>query len=143
MKGSINFFTEGIEFKLVEKNKLRLWIKNEIVLEKYIPGSINFIFTSDTILQEYNYKYLKHKSLTDILTFPMTEVKESVSGDVFISIERVYANAKIFKTDNLDELYRVMIHGILHLVGYEDKTKEEQRTMREREDQALNRLKIP
>jgi rRNA maturation RNase YbeY len=141
MKGTINFFTEGIDFKIVDKRKLKRWIKNEIILEKSTPGSINFIFTSDSILQEYNYKYLKHKSLTDILTFPLTNISISVSGDIFISIDRVNANAKIFRIENLVELYRVMIHGILHLVGYNDKTVEDKRTMREREDQALNRLK--
>ena len=112
------------DFDIVFKNRLSLWIKETIQEEKQKVGNIVFVFCDDTYLLEKNIRYLNHNTLTDIISFDYTD-DELVSGDIFISIDRVRANAKKFKVDFNNELNRVMIHGILHFLGYKDKTEEE------------------
>lgn len=128
------FFTEGITFNLRHKKKVRKWIYTSMEHENKVPGSINFIFCDDNYLHNINLQYLKHDTLTDIITFDYSEDIHSISGDIFISIERIKENAKQFKVSFVDELSRVMIHGMLHLVGYKDKTAEEKKLMRSKED---------
>lgn len=129
----INFFSEDIAFVLQGKIKTRQWFKETIAAEGYKTGAINVIFCTDDYLSRLNAQYLKHTSLTDIITFDYTE-RQHVSGDIFISIERVQENADKFKVSFADELLRVMIHGILHLCGYKDGTPEEEKVMRQKED---------
>jgi rRNA maturation RNase YbeY len=103
------------------------------------PWYINFIFCNDDYLLELNKVYLNHITLTDILTFPFAEQPEIISGDIYISIERVVENAENFGEPKDRELRRVMIHGVLHLIGYKDKTGTERKKMREKEDYHLNK----
>lgn len=132
------FFNEGISFTLREKKKIRRWIYASMNLEKKVVGSINFIFCSDDYLLEINKKYLQHNTFTDIITFDSSEVDSHLSGDIFISIDRVKENAKHFRARFVNELHRVMIHGMLHLAGYKDKDEEQKKLMRSKEDYYLS-----
>jgi len=117
------------------------WICKVITKEKFKEGTINYIFCNDDYLLEKNIKYLNHSTLTDIISFDYT-IGKIISGDIFISVERVKENAKIFKTNFIDELHRVMIHGILHYCGYNDKTENEKKLMRSKEDYYLSLRKF-
>ncbi len=101
--------------------------------------SISFIFCSDNYLQKINAEFLNHEELTDVITFNYTK-KKDLSGDIFISIERVKDNAKNYKVNFKEELARVMIHGVLHLIGYNDKTEKEKKLMRALENEFLKFL---
>ena len=115
--------------KLELKNQLKILINNE--LKKM--GIITIILCSDKYLLEMNRKYLNHDYFTDIITFDYVE-NGIISGDLFISFERVIENTKQFNTEIAKELYRVIFHGVLHLTGYNDKTREEKATMKQKED---------
>jgi probable rRNA maturation factor len=136
----IRFFSEEIPFLLNEKPKIRRWLRDVILKEKKKPGSINIIFCTDDYLLGLNTLYLKHNTLTDILTFPGSDDPLSVEGDIYISIPRVTENAQKFSQPFDAELSRVMVHGILHLLGYKDKTKTERLEMTAKEDQYLSTL---
>lgn len=133
---SISFNNQSIPFKLKEKAKLKLWIKSITEKEKHVIGTINYVFCNDNELLEINLKHLNHNTFTDIITFDYTEGSK-INSDIFISIERVNENAKKFSVAFEDELHRVMIHGILHLCGYKDKTKSDSELMRKKENSAL------
>lgn len=135
----ISFQNQSISFKLKNKTKLKLWIKTIVDKEKYALGAINYIFCSDDELLEINIKHLNHNTFTDIITFDYTENKK-ISSDIFISIDRVIENSKKFNTTFENELHRVMIHGVLHLCGYKDKTKPDAELMRKKENAALKFL---
>lgn len=132
----ISFHNQTIDFKLKEKTKLKQWIKLITEKEKHILGNITYVFCSDDELLEINIKHLNHNTLTDIITFDYTE-NNKINSDIFISIDRVLENAKKFNTAFENELHRVMIHGILHLCGYKDKTKSDADLMRKKENWAL------
>lgn len=147
---SIHFHTEDVAFALRDKTLLRAWIVSALQKEKKKPGEISFIFCSDDYLLEMNKSYLNHNTLTDIITFDYSsgDAKEmtsdkgpKISGDIFISIDRVKENAAKFGTGFVNELHRVMIHGILHLAGYKDKSKPDKELMTLKEDFYLNLLK--
>lgn len=140
MSYSISFQTEGIKFTLSNKFGIRKWITLVAQQEGFTTGAINYIFCSDEHLLSINKQYLNHDYYTDIITFDYTEDKR-VSGDIFISIDRVKDNALEFKTSFEQELHRVMIHGILHLMGYKDKSKADEKLMREKENKALLLIK--
>jgi probable rRNA maturation factor len=132
-----NFHSENISFTLNKKPAIISWLSYSIKNENKIPGEISYIFCSDQYLHELNVKHLNHNTLTDIITFDYCE-KNRVNGDLFISIDRVKDNAKSFNSSIENELHRVMIHGILHLCGYKDKTAEDQNVMSAKEDFYLN-----
>ncbi|MFZ4401407.1 MAG: rRNA maturation RNase YbeY [Bacteroidales bacterium] len=135
----ISFFTEDINFKLSQKLFLKNWISKVIQLEEKKKGEINYIFCSDSYLSKINLEYLKHDTLTDIITFDYTrDYKGHISGDLFISIDRVMENAEMLNIPFTEELHRVMIHGVLHLMGYKDKTKASRTIMRQKEDNSLS-----
>lgn len=136
----IKFFSEQVRFNLKEKNHIKKWINNSITNENFKTGIINFIFTSDSYLLEINKKYLTHNYFTDIITFNYCEDK-TINGDIFISIETVKNNSSRFSVSFIDELHRVMIHGILHLMDYDDKNDEQKVLMREKENYYLDRFK--
>ena len=140
MNCEINFFNENITYILRSKDTLRQWILNTIEEEGKVAGDLNFIFCDDIFLSNLNFKYLKHKSLTDILTFSFEDESGHLCGDIFISIPRVKENAREFKQKLADELHRVMIHGVLHLIGYNDSSKQEKTMMREKENFYLSIL---
>jgi len=136
----IKFFTEQIQFNLKEKNKVKNWIKNSIENENYISGTINFIFTSDDYLLEINKEYLAHNYFTDIITFNYCE-NDIVNSDIYISVDTVQNNSERFNVSFINELHRVMIHGILHLIGFNDQDDKEKAIMREKENEYLERFK--
>lgn len=129
-----SFFSEEKLFVLKEKGKLREWFSTILETEHKKAGIINFIFCNDDYLLVLNKKFLNKNTYTDILTFQNNEPNHPISGDIFISIQRVNENSTIFKTTFSTELKRVMVHGILHLSGYIDNTKTEKDAMREKED---------
>ena len=133
---NIEFHSEDIPFQLRERRNLRDWLIRVITNEKHEPGAISYVFCSDDHLLEMNKSYLEHDYYTDIITFDYVEEKQ-VSGDLFISIDRVRDNAKSLSHSVRDELHRVMVHGLLHLLGYHDKTEAEQAEMRSKEDYYL------
>lgn len=137
MKSTIYFINNDISFNLKNKRKLREWISSATLKENKQIGNITFIFCDDEYLTDINIKYLNSNNLTDIITFNYNEDR-IISGDIMMSIERIKENAKHYKKYFQDELLRVMIHGILHLCGYKDKTEKEEAIMREKEDYYLN-----
>ena len=139
-KKAIYFFNEEVSYILRDKNKIRKWILCTISSEDYGKGNINFIFCTDKFLHSTNLQYLQHDTFTDIITFDTSDKTKEISGDIFISIERVKENSKTFNVFFKTELFRVMIHGILHLLGYKDKTQEEQELMKSKEDYYLSLL---
>jgi rRNA maturation RNase YbeY len=139
-KPTILFFIEDIRYSLRHRIKIRRWLLSAILAEKKKPGTISIILCSDSYLHTLNLKYLKHDTLTDVITFDYSEDNNRLSGDIFISLERVKENSKLFEVPVVQELYRVMIHGILHLAGYRDKTSEDRDTMRSKEDYYLSLL---
>lgn len=135
----INFFSEQIEFTLNNPIEIRNWIFNVVKDRNLTPGTINYIFCDDAYLLNLNQQYLDHDTLTDIITFDYAK-DNVISGDIFISIERVTENAESLNITFNDELKRVIIHGILHLCGFHDKTEKEMSQMRKMEDHYLSRL---
>jgi probable rRNA maturation factor len=142
-KGSINYFVEDLKFTVKDKKRIKTWIIDTIEKEGYNPGEINYIFCSDNYLLELNISYLNHNTLTDIITFNNSDDKQTISGDIFISIERVKDNSTTLSTGFENELARVIIHGILHLCGYKDKTKDQKAEMRSKEEHYINLLNVP
>lgn len=133
---SINFYFEDIEEFQLDLPKSRKWIKNSISNEGRQSGDITFIFCSDDYLLEINKQYLDHDYYTDIITFDYVE-GDVISGDIFISIDRVRENAATFGVSFVNELNRILIHGVLHLLGYKDKSDEEKKLMTSKEDDYL------
>jgi len=140
MNNKIGFHYET-DFLLENTESFIRWIKNIISEENKKLGDLNYIFCDDKYLLEKNIKYLDHDTLTDIITFSYCE-GDVISSDIMISVERVMENSSIFGNSFLEELNRVMVHGILHLVGYNDKTKEEKEIMRKKEDYYVNKFVI-
>jgi probable rRNA maturation factor len=132
-------FNYETEFRLDEETKVSQWISNSILSENLKEGDINYIFCDDDYLHKLNVEFLDHDTLTDIISFDYSVGKE-LHGDIYISIERVADNAKDYKVDVLDELKRVMIHGILHYCGFKDKTDDDAKFMREKENHYLSIL---
>jgi probable rRNA maturation factor len=133
----INFYNQEVDFRLKEKAKIRKWILQVVENEYKILGEISYIFCTDTYLLDINQQYLKHNTYTDIVTFDYSE-EGKICGDLFISIERVNENAQKFSVNFEHELKRVLVHGILHLCGYKDKSEEDEKAMRAREDYYLS-----
>lgn len=138
---AINFFSEDITFRVTEKKKIKNWIQSVIEKYKYKVGDVNYIFTSEQRILEINNQFLGHNFFTDIITFPYSEGKK-ISADIFISIPTVKSNALKYSNSFEHELNRVMVHGVLHLVGFNDHTHEEVIEMRKAEDFWINELSI-
>jgi rRNA maturation RNase YbeY len=136
----ISFYDENVSFSFTGKKQFaKKQIKTLLEMENKDTGNLCFIFCTDNFLLDINKKYLEHDYYTDVITFDYT-VDNTVSGDIFISIERVEENAREFGVSFNHELNRVIYHGVLHLCGYKDKSEEEKRTMREKEDFYLRTL---
>ena len=133
----INFFNENVEFLLPKKRQIRNWIFSVITTENYQLSEINFIFCSDEHLLGLNKQYLEHDTYTDVITFDHSETPNTVVADVFISLDRVKENAANLNVKMFEELLRVMVHGTLHLVGFNDKNEEDKKRMTAREDYYL------
>ncbi len=134
----ISFNVQKKGFSLINSIQKKEWLKKSIQIEGKVTGEINFVFCDDDYLVKINYKYLKHNTLTDIITFPNSNSSSVISGDIYISIDRVNENAIGLNIKFETELARVLIHGVLHLVGYNDHSNEEKRQMRSKEDYYLN-----
>lgn len=122
-----------VETKNIPLNKCIYWLEQVINTEKKRAGDIVFVFCNDEYLLKKNIRFLKHNTLTDVITFDYTKGKD-ISGDILISVERIQENSEIFNVSFLNELNRVMVHGLLHLLGYNDKTKQEAKLMRSKEN---------
>lgn len=129
-------FNYETEFQLENEELYADWIDAIIESEGKEPGEINYIFCDDEYLHDINVKYLDHDTLTDIISFDYT-IGELISGDIFISVERVKDNAKDFNVSFKEELLRVMSHGVLHYCGYKDKTDVEANLMRSKEQEKM------
>ncbi|MDO4783327.1 MAG: rRNA maturation RNase YbeY [Capnocytophaga felis] len=130
-------FNYETDFELPEQEAVfQAWIEKIIASEEKQLGELNYIFCDDAYLHQINVQYLDHDTLTDIITFDYTE-EETISGDIFISVERVADNAQDFNVDFQTELLRVMTHGVLHLCGYKDKTHAESQQMRNKEEEKM------
>ena len=134
-----------IDFQYIENDKLintkdiNLWINSVIIEEGMIIGELIYVLCNDEYLLKKNIQFLNHNSLTDVITFDYSQ-DEIISGDILISTERVVENAEIFKVHYLTELHRVMVHGLLHLLGYKDKIEKDANTMHEKENYYLNKF---
>ena len=135
---AIRFFNEQINFNLKKKKSLKSWIKEIVTAHNTKEGELNFIFSTDDYILHINKEYLNHDYYTDIITFDQSEDQGTISGDIYISIDRIKDNAENSGVDFTVELRRVMIHGVLHLIGYSDKSKGQQAIMREKEDACLS-----
>ncbi len=132
-------FNYETTFQIQDENQLKNWIEKVVSDKGFKIGEINYIFCDDAYLHKLNVEFLQHDTLTDIISFDNT-LGKLISGDIFISVERVEDNAKDFKVSFLDELHRVMIHGVLHYVGFKDKTTDEKQIMRNEENLAISLL---
>ena len=134
---NIFFFAQEIEFTLESEESVANWLLSILGQNEQEADCINFIFCSDEDLLQLNREHLDHDYLTDILTFPLSPPDEALMADIYISVDRVIENANTFGVSFRDELHRVMVHGILHLIGYEDGTDADKTAMREQESKAL------
>ena len=137
----ISFFCEEIPFVMPSKKIIGDWLKKLILCEGKKLIALSYIFCDDEYLYQMNVEYLKHDTYTDIITFDQSENEDEIEGDIFISIPRVYENAKEFSLKFEDELLRVLSHGALHLCGYYDETDEDEKLMREKEDTYIDLFK--
>lgn len=133
---TISFTTENIKFQLADKQNIKRWIKEICTRQGKTVGQIGYLFCDDAYLLNVNREYLNHDTYTDIITFDYVE-GDLISGDIMISVERVKENAAKFEVPFEQELHRVIIHGVLHLLGQEDKSEKDAAMMRKREEEAL------
>lgn len=129
----IKYYSEDIPFPKLKRREITRWINNVIDSEGKNSGDISFVFCSDAYLLEINRKFLNHNYYTDIVTFDYV-VGDLISGDIFISIERIAENSVKFHTTLDNELRRVLVHGVLHLIGYKDKSEDDKLEMSSKED---------
>lgn len=132
----ISYFTESIKFDYKGRSFNNSWLRMVAGSERFRIGALSFIFCSDAYILDVNMRYLQHDYFTDIITFDYRE-GQVLSGDLFISIDTVRANAEEYGVEFEDELNRVMVHGLLHLMGYDDHTEDQKKQMRQKEDYYL------
>lgn len=132
----VYFHSEDTDFRLDKKRLYKTWIRDIVNQHKKTTGNLNVIFCSNTYLLEINRKYLNHNYFTDVITFDYS-LSDRVEGDVFVSIDQVKINCQALKVGFIEELCRVIIHGVLHLLGYMDDSGKKRETMRELEDSAM------
>jgi len=134
----IRFFANGLRLSLTNRGSLKFFLEKIIKSKGKRLVSINYIFCSDKELLKLNNEFLSHNYYTDILTFDLSESKKEITAEIFISLDRVRDNAVQFNSSIKKELHRVIIHGVLHLCGYSDKTRTEMLKMRKAEDKHLS-----
>lgn len=132
-------FNYETNFELENEERLATWLTSVIIEEDFSEGEINYIFCDDDYLHKLNVEFLKHDTLTDIISFDYT-LGKLINGDIYISVERVLDNAKDFEVDFKSELHRVMVHGILHYCGYKDKNKDDKTMMRAKENYYISKI---
>ncbi len=141
MPNNIFFHTQNISLKFAKKRIVKNWLSSIIINEGKNLGEISIVFCSDDYLLEINKKYLSHDYFTDVITFNYNH-ENYISGDIFISIDRVKENAQNFSSNFESELHRVIVHGVLHLLGYKDKSVRQENAMRKKEEEMLLLLYI-
>ena len=132
----IEFYSET-DFKIEDTKALSHWISEIILHENHELGDLTYVFCNDDYLHKLNLQFLNHDTLTDIISFDNSQGKQ-IHGEIYISVERVKENARTYQVAFLEELHRVIIHGVLHFCGYKDKTKKQQETMSRKENEALD-----
>ena len=137
----VAFYFQDTDFKLKHKTRIKEWLRLVAESEVFTLGNISVIFCSDNYILDINQKYLQHDYFTDIITFDYSEGGR-ISGDLFISVDSVRENSVEYGTEFEDELHRVIVHGILHLIGYDDHTEDEIKTMRSKEDYYLSLFEL-
>jgi rRNA maturation RNase YbeY len=137
-KQLIHFYFEKVEFSLKNRTQLKRFIGELIAEEKKKIDNLNYIFCNDKVLLEINRRYLNHNFYTDIITFDLSASSKEILADIYISVDRVKENSRDLKTTFQEELHRVMFHGLLHLCGYNDKTENQKKLIRRKEDHYLN-----
>ncbi len=135
----ITFQSEKVDQPEIDEKEIASWIKKVAKSYNKEVGEISYLFCGDEKILEINKQYLNHDFYTDIITFDYSE-ENTISGDIIISLQTVESNSQMYKTDYNEELHRVIIHGILHLCGLNDLTKEDEKKMRNAEDNALKIL---
>ena len=135
---NINFFVEDIDFLIENQTKYANKLMQVVEKERFKISSLSFVFCSDLYLLDINTKYLAHDYFTDIITFDNSDDVGLLNGDVFISVDRARENAFEFNVSFENEILRLLIHGVLHLIGFKDGTAEEKLTMRQKEDYYLS-----
>ena len=135
---SVHFYFEKVGLTLKERGKLKCFINSLIAKEKKNLNNLNYIFCNDNTLLEINRKYLNHNFYTDVISFDLSSSRKEILADIYISVDRIRENAKSFKITMEEELHRVMLHGLLHLCGYNDKTEVQRQLIRKKEDFYLN-----
>lgn len=141
--GAIEFFVEEVDFTLEHPEQVREWVNQVILDHGFDLENLTYVFCSDDYLHQINLEYLKHDTYTDIVTFNNSDLPDQVIvGDIFISVDRVRENAQDLTVSFTNELHRVIIHGVLHLLGYDDKDPASQAAMREKEDSYLSLRKF-
>ncbi len=136
----INFTYNYEKFKLKDEKIYSSWLHGVIEAEGFLPGEIHYVFCTDTSLLSINEQYLDHHDYTDIITFSLSEVPKIIRGEIYISVDRVKENATLNDVLFEKELARVLVHGVLHLVGYDDHTEDEKTIMRTKEDYYIDLL---
>jgi probable rRNA maturation factor len=137
----VKFFTLEPLRELKDRRKLKSFIERLVVKEKKRLAQLGFVFCSDDYLLKINQDFLQHDYFTDIITFDLSTSASEIEGEIYISIDRVRDNARMLEVDIVDELHRVIFHGVLHLCGYKDKLKTDKALMRKKEDYYLKRYK--
>jgi len=133
----IEFIVEEVDFELSDAAELTSWIERIAAVHEHEIVQLTYIFCSDEYLHQVNVEYLDHDTYTDVITFDNSDTSDVIEGDIFISVERIRENAQQLGITFRDELHRVMIHGVLHLLGYADKDLLSQTAMRKKEDDCL------
>lgn len=137
----ISFHAIDIKQPPLKKAVLKKFIAEQAVKEAKKKLLVTYVFCSDEHLLSMNRQFLEHDFYTDIITFPLTETEKEIEAEIYISVDRVKDNATKFKSDFSEELHRVIFHGVLHLIGYKDKSKADKETMRTKENEWLRRFK--
>lgn len=134
----VQFHFDKVRLSLKERGELKTFLNDLVIKEKKKLNHLNYIFCSDKSILDINRKYLNHNFYTDVVTFDLSSTPGEIIGDIFISADRIRDNAKSLELPITTELYRVMLHGLLHLCGYNDKTENQRKLMRMKEDFYLN-----
>ncbi len=137
MKENINFFFEDITEPNVDYEKINVWLSSLIKINQFKLEEINYILCSDEYLLKVNQDFLDHDYYTDIITFDNSEEEGVIESDIFVSVDRVEDNAKELKEEFSKEIIRVLAHGVLHLLGFKDKTEDDANEMRKQEEKAI------
>ena len=134
----LNFFSEEVNYRLRKIRKIRNWVLHTIETEGGEVETINFIFSSDSYVHKINVDYLNHDTYTDIITFEYNDSGLPILSDIYISLDRCRENAKVLNLSLTNEVHRIIIHGVLHLLGYKDKNKKDKDLMTSKEDYYLS-----